>query len=97
MLSDRTRPYCETAVTALKQMLEEDRRSHADLARAIRCVITVRNRLIEDRRSGLDVDHELNQVNSLLSLGHGAEFPLVGFHRDRIEKVCRGIGNLLSG
>ncbi len=96
MLSAECRPYAQTAIARLSEMLETGDKTHADLARAIRCVIVLRNRLIDERRAGRDVDPTLTTVNSLLSLGHGAEFPLMGFHRDRIEKMRDGISGLLA-
>lgn len=60
----------------------------------MRTVIELRNSLIEFQRSWLDCHAELDQVNALLSLGHGAKYPLVGFHRDRVERMRDGLSRL---
>ncbi len=84
----------EKAVMALDGMLNDDSKSHRDLAATIRCVVALRNSLIDERRAGRDAPECLAKVNSLLSLGFGAEFPLMGFHRDRIKATRDGIAEL---
>jgi hypothetical protein len=96
MLDGEARVDANTALQRLDELLAEKARSHADLARALRCVIAVRNRLIEQARAGAAARADLQQVNSLLSLSFGAEFPLMGFHRERIEKVRDGLRKMLG-
>jgi hypothetical protein len=93
-MSKDPRGCAEEAVTALDAVLTDRARSHADLAKAIRCVIALRNSLIEERRAGRDTPECLAEVNALISLAFGAEFPLVGFHRDRIRHTRDGIAGL---
>lgn len=84
-MQQQSRDYAQTAIAALERMLDDKSTSHADLAKAVRCVVALRNCLIEEHRRGHDSPECLASVNSLLSLAFGAEYPLTGFHRNRIE------------
>ena len=95
MLDGDARSDAETALARLDALLAKEPESHADVARAIRCVIAVRNRLITQARAGRPAN-DLPQVNSLVSLAFGAEFPLMGFHRERIESVRDSLRKMLS-
>ncbi len=84
-MEQQPREQAHIAIAALERILDDTSASHADLANAIRCVVALRNELIEERRCGRGSPDCLASVNSLLSLAFGAEFPLMGFHRDRIK------------
>ncbi len=66
----------------------------AEIAEAVRCIVAWRNAMIEAYRAGGAGREALDRANALVSLAHGAEYPLVGFHRDRIEQARDEIARL---
>lgn len=70
--------------------------THERLAGAVRCVIRLRDALIDGRRRGLDVEERLRRVNSILSLAVSAEFPIVGVRHERIVATRESLSRLVS-
>ena len=60
---------------------------HEELARAVRHLVGVRDRLISSRRSGWPFasQQHLDRVNALMSLASSAEFPVAGV---RWRRLC---------
>lgn len=69
---------------------------HDEIAHAVRCVIELRNRIIAQSRAGRFDRRHVNQANALVSLAHGAEHPLIGFHLHRLEQTRDGVKALWS-
>ena len=63
-------------------------------AEAMKRVIALRNRQITGG-AGLGAD-DLRALNALLSLMASIEFPLAGFHRERLEQVEAELRRLLE-
>lgn len=68
---------------------------HRDIRAATLSVFAFRNRTIEMHQKGAISDRCLRQANALASLAYGAEFPLSGLHRHRLEQARDGMRNLL--
>ena len=85
------------ALDRIDRMLakESDAISYAEIAEAVRCIVAFRNATIEALRAGSTTQARLDRANALVSLAHGAEYPLVDFHRDRIEQAKAEIAALL--
>lgn len=92
-MNDRT--IAETAglcINALEATLEYGPDApHEEIARAVRCVIDLRDHVLELNRSGQLDQHHADQANSLVSLAHGAEQPLIGVHLHRLEQTRDGV------
>jgi len=68
--------------------------THDRLAAAVRCVVGLRDALVEGRRRGLDVEEDLRRVNSILSLAVSAEFPIVGIRHERVAATFNSLSRL---
>ena len=67
------------------------------LVEASRCLVKLRDRLIARQRSGeTGVAAALEHVNTALSVTYGAEFPLVGIRRKRVESTRDQLRTLLE-
>jgi hypothetical protein len=78
----------DAAIAAVDRALREDvQLVYDDLAEAMRHIVRLRDGLIADARSGEPVGDRLTRVNAILSQIVGAEYPLEGVRRERIEKV----------
>lgn len=89
---------CRNGLAALERALAGRVDPEKDpIAEATRCTAAVREALIERARRGDTQALELlTQANALLSEMVAAEFPLVGFRRDRIEKACEHYRRLVA-
>jgi hypothetical protein len=67
-----------------------------DFGRAMVAVIGARNGLLRTPPGRADRS-QLDRVNALLSLMASIEFPLAGFHSDRLELVARELDALREG
>ncbi|MGE5269472.1 MAG: hypothetical protein ACM3JG_07345 [Thiohalocapsa sp.] len=86
----------EAAVAAVDHALREDAdHAYDDLANAVRHVVRLRDGLIGEQRQGNGVGDRLGRVNAILSHLVGAEYPLEGIRRQRIEKVRDELKSLL--
>lgn len=84
------------AVAAADHALREDAdHVYEDLANAVRHVIRLRDGLIAEQRQGNAVGDRLARVNAILSQLVGAEYPLEGIRRQRIETVREELTSLL--
>ncbi|MBP2292776.1 hypothetical protein [Azospirillum rugosum] len=67
------------------------------MAEASRCLVRLRDGLIARRRAGDEgASARLAHVNAALSVAFGGEYPLVGVHRNRIEKTREQLRKLLD-
>jgi hypothetical protein len=82
------RDCCQAALRVLDRALEESpERMTGDLPAAVRGIVGVRDRLIEQRRAkpgAAEVQERLDRTNAILSVVTGGEYPLVGVRRQRI-------------
>lgn len=78
----------DQATAALDRAIE-DREDHIqqDLADAVRRIVAVRDRLIAERRRGIDPGDRLARLNAVLSHVVAGEYPLAGIRRQRIEEA----------
>lgn len=60
---------------------------HQMVSEAVRSVVTLRNHIIELAKIGNVEPDLLSQINSIVSLAFGSEYPLMGIHRHRIEQT----------
>lgn len=89
---------CTQGIEALDRALAGDIPPEQDpIAMATRCTAQLRDQLIARlRRGDRGAEPLLMQTNALLSDLVAAEFPLVGFRRDRIEKARVAYRRLLD-
>lgn len=87
--AERFSQLCREGLEALDHVLEhKPDHVHDEIARATRCIVRVRDRLIEARRTGRGQPAELlGQVNSLLSALVASEFPLAGVRWQRMKQA----------
>lgn len=69
--------------------------THAEIRVATQAIVALRDRCIERYRAGALDREVLERANALVSLSYGAEFPLSGLHRDRLEKTRDALRALL--
>ncbi len=87
---------CQTAVQALDQVLDErPNKINDELNEAVRCLVHSRDNLINLRRQGQDVQAKLDQVNAVLSIVVGSEYPLVGIRWERVQAARDAVASLL--
>jgi hypothetical protein len=92
-----TQQLCDKAVAALDRALHDrPDRLYDDVAEAVRCLVHFRDELIERGRAGGDaaIADRLRRANSLLSLVVGGEYPVIGLHRERLEKARDALDKL---
>ncbi|MGE0258120.1 MAG: hypothetical protein AB7H71_09235 [Alphaproteobacteria bacterium] len=78
----------EAAIAAVDRALREDAELvYDDLTDAVRHIVRLRDGLIVEARRGGAIGDCLGRVNAILSQIVGAEYPLEGIRRERIEKV----------
>ena len=86
------------AETALDGVLDA---SHEDLPatipEAVRCLVRLRDNLIARQRSGEPAPAGwLPRTNAILSCVVGAEFPIAGLHRERVETALGAVREMLA-
>lgn len=97
MIDSEARQEAEHAMAALETAIAQGPKArHREVAEAVRCVIALRNHLLDRARAGDDTRAALERVNSIASLAHGAEHPLIGFHLHRMEQTRDGLAALLK-
>jgi hypothetical protein len=97
MMDEEARREAERAMEALEAAIAHGPQApHQEVADAVRCMIALRDHLLERARRGDDTRTALARVNSLVSLAHGAEHPLIGFHLHRLEQTRDGLAELLK-
>ena len=95
-MDDEMKRFALAAVNRLDALLERGAdASHAEIKAAVDGVIAWRNRAIEKHRTGSASRHCLDKANSLASLAFGIEFPLSGFHLNRIRQTRDGLDAFL--
>jgi hypothetical protein len=78
----------DAAIAAVDRALREDAQLvYDDLTDAVRHIIRLRDGLITQARYGEAIGDRLSRVNAILSQIVGAEYPLEGVRRERIENV----------
>ncbi len=78
----------EAAIAAVDRALREDvQLVYDDLADAVRHIVRLRDGLIMQARRGEAGRECLPRVNAILSQIVGAEYPLEGICRERVENV----------
>ena len=89
-------PSIERARSAMERALTKDDPT-PEVTQGLRELVAARDTLIRLRRlRASDIGPMLDRLNSFVSHAFGAEYPLVGVHRDRIEAVRRELGKLLE-
>lgn len=99
-LTGQERRYAEIALRACEKLLNEKdpATSYEPIAEVARCVIRLRDHLIDKQRSGEALQPDrLPRVNSLVSLASSAEYPLVGVRWNRVCMVRDVLKDLLEG
>jgi hypothetical protein len=97
---DDLREHCHAAVEALCRVLDErPAEEHEYLLEAVRCLVRLRDRLIEQRRSGHpspDLQDRLDRANAILSVVVGGQYPLVGVRWERVSHARDELRALLE-
>lgn len=63
----------------------------------VKDLVDARNRKLAGKAPQPDArEPSLRQLNALLSLVASVEFPLAGFHRDRIDEVAQALDRMTS-
>lgn len=91
------------AVRAASEAIERCR--DAPVAQAKETFVQAMTQMIRARNERLRAlpagesarDGELRQLNAILSLMYSIEFPLAGFHRDRLDQVNQALHSLREG
>ncbi len=98
MNSKAAREKGQVALVRLNTLLAREPKTigHPEVTATVQCIIAYRNGLIDAKRQGECTQDELDRANALLSLAHGAEYPLVGFHYDRLKKARDEIMDMLE-
>jgi hypothetical protein len=85
------RERCAGALKTLDLVLEEKPEQHHEEVRGVlRCLIGLRDHLIQERRkeSGLaNLDNRLEHVNAVISVMTSGSFPVVGLNHDRLKQA----------
>jgi hypothetical protein len=86
---------CRAAIAAIDRALEDrpDKVYH-DLADVVRALVQLRDHLIA-KQEGANIER-LERCNAVLSLVIGAEYPLEGVRRDRIQQARDQLTSLLQ-
>lgn len=93
----------QDAVRAASDAIQRCREAPASQAKetfgdAMVRMIRVRNERLRALPAGESTrDGELRQLNAILSLMYSIEFPLAGFHRDRLDQVTQALQSLHAG
>ena len=92
-----TREDIDTALAAMDRALcDQPDVVYEDLVEAVRQLIGLRDKLIDQRRRGAMIGDRLERLNAVLSLVVAAEYPLEGKRRERVETACRELSALFS-
>lgn len=90
----------QQALEAIETVLQERPVAHMrEIAHAVDALVRVRDRLIEfDHEQGLSPEARLHldKINAMLSVIASLEYPLAGLHWQRIEKVRKGLDQMLQ-
>lgn len=90
-----TRDDLETALAAMDRALcDQPDVVYEDLVEAVRRLIALRDKLIDERRRGTTVGDRLDRLNAVLSVVVAAEYPLEGVRRERVEAARRQLAAL---
>lgn len=86
---------CRAAIAAIDRALEErPDKVYRDLADVVRALVQLRDHLIA-KQEGANIER-LERCNAVLSLVIGAEYPLEGVRRDRIQQARDQLTSLLQ-
>ncbi|PWC35961.1 hypothetical protein [Azospirillum sp. TSO35-2] len=95
--------HCADALSVLDELLARPAdelppdQVYNAMAEASRCLVKLRDGLIARKRSGDDGGAAtLEHVNTALSVTYGAEFPLVGVRRKRVETMRDQLRKVLT-
>jgi hypothetical protein len=92
-----TRDDVDPVVAAMDRVLcDQPDVVYEDLVEAVRQLIGLRDKLIDQQRRGATIGDRLDRLNAILSLVVAAEYPLEGERRERVETARRELAGLLS-
>jgi hypothetical protein len=99
--ADRSASIAELArgaETALDRTLRApSEEATAEIAEGVRRLVRLRDELIARRRAREpEPAGWLGRTNAILSCVVGAEFPIQGLHRERIEMALRGLRDMIA-
>ena len=78
---------CRAAIAAIDRALDDrPDKVYGDLADVVRALVQLRDHLVATQGQGANIER-LVRCNTVLSLVIGAEYPLGGVRRDRIQQA----------
>jgi len=93
-MTNAAREAADAALQGISHALAEGAHpAYEDVADAVRRLVVLRDILIVETRQGGAPDR-LDRANAILSQAHGAEYPLVGVHRRRLEQAADALRGL---
>ena len=91
------RTECEEIIRRLDRAVDEPAaKLSEDVDDAERALVRVRDRLIDDWRSGRPRPSALDHINVALSLVIGVEYPLGGLHRNTLRQARDVVTTVLA-
>lgn len=99
-MDDRVEELGREALSAFETLSgSAEARTHETMAGAVRCLVRMRDLLIEERRRNggdVGVQDKLVRVNSILSMAVGAAYPMVGVRPERLHMTRDALRDLLQ-
>ena len=99
-MADRIEDLGREALIAFETLSESpEARTHEVMAGAVRCLVRMRDHLIEEqRRNGGNgaTQENLVRLNSILSMAVGAAYPLVGIRPERLHMTRDALRDFLQ-
>lgn len=86
----------QRALAALERALaDRPDNIYEDLCEANRCLVRLRDELIEQSRTGEQRARDcLPRLNAIISVATSAEYPLVGVRKERVRQACDALRDL---
>jgi len=91
---------CVKALETLDRMLDEKpEQYHEEVVAVLRCLVAIRNHLIEQRRKQgplPDLEEQLDHVNAVVSVMTSGSFPIVGLNHERLKHARDLMASLME-
>jgi hypothetical protein len=96
-VSPSVREHCRHALARLQDAIDDQTSAlTGHVAEAERLLVRARDELIAGRRRAASSDAGLDDVNAILTLVAGVEYPLGRVHREALRSSAEALGRLLE-